>query len=96
MLNSMRDKNEGTYRGEEGTTPDLRPRLVQKIAVETSYELSWKVKVMDKKTNKIKTLFLVRYKLRENYLKKYLKITKSLFLLLIKKCSLGTNNAKNI
>ena len=92
----MRDKNEGTYRGEEGTTPDLRPRLVQKIAEETSYELSWKVKVMDKKTNKIKTLFLVRYKLRENYLKKYLKITKSLFLLLIKKCSLGTNNAKNI
>ena len=41
----MRDKNEGTHRGEEVMTP----RLVQKIAEgETSYELSWKVKMMKK------------------------------------------------
>ena len=47
MLNPMRDKNEGTYRGGEGTTPI--PQLVQKIAEgSTSYELSWKVKVIIK------------------------------------------------
>ena len=53
----MRDNNEGTYRGREGTTPVTTggekgrrlwpPRRVQKIAeVKTSYELSWKVKAM--------------------------------------------------
>ena len=42
MLNPIRDKNEGTYRGEERTTP----QLVQTIAdAQTSYELIWKEKV---------------------------------------------------
>ena len=37
LNNPMRDKNEGTYRGGEGT--------IQKIAEgKTSYELSWKAK----------------------------------------------------
>ena len=53
-------KIEGTYRGREGTTAaELWPRLVQKIAEgKTSYELSWKVKVM------IKTY--IRYVVRED------------------------------
>ena len=49
MLSPIRDKNEGTYRGGEGTTPVT----TQKIAEgKTSYELSWKGKVMTKKKKK--------------------------------------------
>ena len=49
MLNPMRDKNEGPSR-EGGKGRHLCPRLVQKIAEgKTSYELSWKVKVIEKK-----------------------------------------------
>ena len=45
----MRDRNEGAYRGGEGTTPVTT--ACQKIAEgKTSYELSWKAKVMMKKT----------------------------------------------
>ena len=43
----MRDKNEGTYRGGEGTTPV--PRLVQKIA---EGKTSYKVKVIKRKKEK--------------------------------------------
>ena len=46
---------EGTYRGGKGTTPVTT--ALQKIAEgKTSYELSWKVKVIMKKKNKKKQI----------------------------------------
>ena len=43
LVNTMRDKNEGTDRGREKGR-HLRPRLVQKVAEGiSSYEWSWKV-----------------------------------------------------
>ena len=51
MLNPMRDKLKARTGGEKGR--HLWPRLVQKIAEgKTSYELSWKAKVMKKKGRK--------------------------------------------
>ena len=52
MLNPMRDKVEGTYRGGEGTTPGTTACIAEG---KSSYELSWKVKVIKKnKKNKNK------------------------------------------
>ena len=49
-LNTMRDKNWRHVRGGRRDDTYLWPRLVQKIAEgKTSYELSWKVKVIRKK-----------------------------------------------
>ena len=46
MLNPMRDKNEGTYRGGEGMTPVTTACLApRRVKPPTWYELSWNVKV---------------------------------------------------
>lgn len=42
MLNPMRDKNEGTYRGGEGATPVTTVFVMKAAEVKTPYELSWK------------------------------------------------------
>ena len=50
MLNSMRDETLRHVPGGRRDDTDLWPRLAQKIAEgKTSYELSWKIKVMSKK-----------------------------------------------
>ena len=38
LLNPLRDKNDGTYLGERWTTPDLYPRLVQKLDSKSGIE----------------------------------------------------------
>ena len=57
--NPVRVKKEGAYRGGEGTTP-VTTAFVQKIAESkpTSYELSWKVKVMKKNKTRTHTFCL--------------------------------------
>ena len=58
MLNPMRDKNEGTYRGGEWMTPVTTACPFQKIAEgKASYELSRRVKVMIKKRKEKKMMF---------------------------------------
>ena len=54
MLNSMRDKSEGMYQGEEGKAPMAAAWLVQKVAEgKMSYGLSWRVKITIKKKSQV-------------------------------------------